>query len=66
MNIHDLATTMAAYNRWVNAQIYAAAVALPEEARRRSLGGAFDTVHGTFSHLIVGDRCGCSASAASR
>jgi uncharacterized damage-inducible protein DinB len=56
MTLRNLAGTLAAYNRWVNTQIYAAAAALPDEARRRPLGGPFDSLHGTLAHLIVGDR----------
>jgi uncharacterized damage-inducible protein DinB len=56
MNIREVASTMAAYNRWVNAQIYEAATALSEEERRRTLGGAFGSVHGTLSHLVVSDQ----------
>lgn len=56
MHLREVATAMAAYNRWVNAQIYEAAARLADDERRRVLGGAFGSVHGTLSHLIVGDR----------
>ena len=56
MRLQDVAGTMSAYNRWVNTQIYVAAAALPDEARRRSLGGSFDSLHAVLTHLIVGDR----------
>ena len=56
MNIRDMASTMAAYNRWVNAQIYDAVGALSEDERRRPMGHAFGSLHATLTHLIVGDR----------
>ena len=56
MRLQEVAGTLAAYNRWVNTQMYAAAAALPDEARRRPLGGPFDTLHGVLAHIINGDR----------
>jgi len=56
VNIRDVATTFAAYNRWVNVQIYDAASKITDDARRRTLGGSFGSVHRTLSHLIQGDR----------
>jgi uncharacterized damage-inducible protein DinB len=46
----------AAYNRWANARLYAAALALPEEAYRRSTGVFFRSLHGTLNHLLLTDR----------
>jgi uncharacterized damage-inducible protein DinB len=46
----------AAYNRWANARLYAAALALPEEAYRRSTGVFFGSLHGTLNHLLLTDR----------
>lgn len=45
-----------AYNRWANARLYAAALALPDEAYRRSVGIFFDSLHGTLNHMLVADR----------
>ena len=56
MFLREMATTLAAYNRWVNRQIYAAAAPLSDADRRKPLGGSFGSVHGTLSHLIVADR----------
>jgi uncharacterized damage-inducible protein DinB len=56
MNIREVAVSLSAYNRWVNHQIYEAAAVLSDEDRRRELGGAFGSVHGTLQHLIVADR----------
>ncbi|PZA10898.1 damage-inducible protein DinB [Rhodopseudomonas palustris] len=46
----------AAYNRWANARLYQAALALPDEAYRRSVGVFFGSLHGTLNHLLVADR----------
>ncbi|WBL80971.1 DinB family protein [Bradyrhizobium xenonodulans] len=46
----------AAYNRWANARLYAAALALPDEAYRRPIGVFFGSLHGTLNHLLVTDR----------
>ena len=55
----DLAThlrAMAAYNRWANRRLYAAAAALPDEDYRRPAGAYFGSLHGTLNHLLVTDR----------
>jgi uncharacterized damage-inducible protein DinB len=46
----------AAYNRWANARLYAAVLALPDEAYRRDVGLFFKSLHGTLNHLLVADR----------
>src|ERR1700758_3572653 len=46
----------AAYNRWANARLYAAALAMPDEAYRRPAGVFFGSLHGTLNHLLVTDR----------
>lgn len=46
----------AAYNQWANARLYAAALALPDEAYRRPVGVFFGSLHGTLNHLLVADR----------
>ena len=55
----DLAThfrAMAAYNRWANRRIYAAASALPDDEYRRPAGAFFGSLHGTLNHLLATDR----------
>ena len=55
----DLAThlrAMAAYNRWANRRLYAAAAALPDDAYRRPAGAYFGGLHGTLNHLLATDR----------
>lgn len=55
----DLAThlrSMAAYNRWANRRLYAAAAALPDDDYRRPAGAYFNSLHGTLNHLLATDR----------
>lgn len=52
----DYARTMAAYNRWMNETVYAAAARLSDAERKRDLGAFFKSLHGTLNHLLVGDR----------
>jgi len=47
---------LAGYNRWANARVYEAALALPEEALRRPVGVFFGSLFGTLSHLLTADR----------
>jgi uncharacterized damage-inducible protein DinB len=48
--------TLARYNRWANARLYAAAGSLSEEEYRADRGVFFRSVHGTLNHLLVVDR----------
>jgi uncharacterized damage-inducible protein DinB len=45
----------AAYNRWANERLYAAAARLSEADYRADRGAVFKSVHGTLNHLLVGD-----------
>ena len=54
--IKDLFQQLAAYNRWANARLYAAALDLPDEAYRRPIGVFFGSLHGTLNHLLTADR----------
>jgi uncharacterized damage-inducible protein DinB len=47
---------LAAYNRWANARLYEAALALPDSDYRRDVGAFFKSLHGTLNHLLVADR----------
>ena len=51
----DFVRTMARYNRWQNRNLYAAAEAVGEDARRADLGAHFGSVHRTLSHLLWAD-----------
>lgn len=54
--MHAAVSQLAAYNRWANARIFAASLALPDEDYRRSVGVFFGSLHGTLNHLLVTDR----------
>jgi uncharacterized damage-inducible protein DinB len=47
---------LAAYNRWANARLYAAALDLSEQAYRLYIGVFFGSLHGTLHHLLLTDR----------
>lgn len=47
--------TMARYNAWQNRSLIAAADGLDEAARRQDRGAFFQSIHGTFSHLLWAD-----------
>ena len=47
---------LAAYNRWANRRLYAAAAALADDQYRRDVGVYFKSVHGTLNHLLTADR----------
>lgn len=43
----------AAYNRWANARLYEAALALSEDDYRRDVGAFFKSMHATLNHLLL-------------
>ncbi len=47
---------MAAYNTYMNGEIYAAAARLTDEARRADRGAFWHSIHGTLSHLVWADQ----------
>ncbi len=48
--------TMARYNIWQNKSLLEAADQLDDAARKADRGAFFGSIHGTFSHLLWGDR----------
>lgn len=48
--------TLAAYNAEMNRRLYAAALRLSDDERRRDRGAFWGTIHGTLCHLLWGDR----------
>jgi uncharacterized damage-inducible protein DinB len=46
----------AAYNRWANARLYEAALALDDAAYRRDVEAFFKSLHRTLNHLLLTDR----------
>ncbi len=49
-------TMFAAYNRWANGRLYAAAATLSDADYRADRGAFFKSVHGTLNHILVADR----------
>jgi uncharacterized damage-inducible protein DinB len=47
---------MAEYNRWQNENLYAAADALSDVARKQPRAAFFGSIHGTLNHLLYGDQ----------
>lgn len=47
---------LARYNRWMNDKLYALSATLSDETRKRDLGAFFQSIHGTFNHLLLADR----------
>lgn len=56
MSLRDQFTLMAAYNRWMNEKVYAAADTLSAAELSADKGAFFGSVFGTLNHLCVGDR----------
>ena len=46
----------ALYNRWANARLYEAALALDDARYRQNVGAFFKSLHGTLNHLLLTDR----------
>jgi uncharacterized damage-inducible protein DinB len=47
---------MAAYNGWMNRNVYEAAAQLPEAERKADRGAFFRSIHSTLNHLVWADR----------
>jgi uncharacterized damage-inducible protein DinB len=47
--------TMANYNQWINARVYAAARQLPAEELAAQRNAFFGSIIGTLNHIVVGD-----------
>jgi uncharacterized damage-inducible protein DinB len=56
MGVRTRFLTLAAYNRWANERLYAAAEGLRDDEYRRDLGAFFGSVHATLNHLLLVDR----------
>lgn len=56
MNILHHVRAMAAYNRWMNGNLYDAGAKLSDEARKRDMGAFFKSIHGTLNHILLADR----------
>ena len=49
-------TLMANYSRWQNEQLLAACASLEDSVRKQADNSFFGSIHGTFNHLIFGDK----------
>ncbi|KAM3095171.1 DinB family protein [Phormidesmis sp. 146-12] len=49
-------TTLAAYNHWMNQNLYEICANIPDAKRKEDLGAFFKSIHGTLNHILVGDR----------
>ena len=47
---------LARYNRWMNEKLFDASATLPDAERKRDLKAPFDSIHGTWNHLLLTDR----------
>ena len=47
---------MATYNQWMNQKLYAVCADIPDDQRKADLGAFFKSIHGTFNHILWGDR----------
>jgi uncharacterized damage-inducible protein DinB len=56
MKTTDNFRQLAAYNRWANSRLYAAALDLSDQAYRLHIGVFFGNLHGTLNHLLLTDR----------
>ena len=48
--------TMAAYNGWMNRNVYEAAAKLTDDERKADRGAFFGSIHSTLNHILWGDR----------
>lgn len=50
------AQTMAAYNAWMNDNLYRACGKLTDAQRKKDTGAFFKSIHSTLNHLLLADR----------
>lgn len=51
----DYFSTLAAYNRWMNARLYGVCADIPKAERERDRGAFFRSIHGTLNHILLAD-----------
>jgi len=56
MNFLENLLLQARYSQWVNQRLYDACATLPDNERKRDCGVFFHSIHGTWNHLLLGDR----------
>lgn len=52
----DQVRTFARYNAWANQRVHGTIASLDDAAYRRDGGAFFKSIHGTWNHLLIGDR----------
>ncbi|MDP3276730.1 MAG: DinB family protein [Deltaproteobacteria bacterium] len=52
----DTARALARYNRWMNDKLYASALLLTDEERKRDRGAFFGSIHNVLNHILLADR----------
>jgi len=52
----EQASTMGAYNCWMNRRLYDVCAELPDAERKRDRGAFFRSIHGTLNHVLVADK----------
>ncbi|WP_367156116.1 DinB family protein [Methylomonas sp. HYX-M1] len=56
MNLPEHFALQARYSQWVNRRLYDACATLADAERKRDRGVFFGSIHGTWNHLLLGDR----------
>ncbi|PKD38261.1 damage-inducible protein DinB [Methylomonas sp. Kb3] len=56
MNWLENLVLQARYSQWVNQRLYDACASLTDDERKRDRGVFFHSIHGTWNHLLLGDR----------
>jgi uncharacterized damage-inducible protein DinB len=56
MNFLENLLLQARYSQWVNRRLYDACATLPDAERKQDRGVFFGSIHGTWNHLLLGDR----------
>ncbi len=46
----------ARYNQWMNNKLYQVCEDIPDRLRKKEMKAFFKSIHGTFNHLLLGDR----------
>jgi len=56
MNLLENLQLQARYSQWVNQRLYVACASLTDDERKQDRGVFFASIHGTWNHLLLGDR----------
>lgn len=56
MNFLENLVLQARYSQWVNQRLYDACATLADAERKQDRGVFFHSIHGTWNHLLLGDR----------